>query len=175
MHRHRTVHLGGNFPHIVATKSQMYQSHALISRAAIPIHRITATTSAYPPDPGTPGVPTRSDGRCSSSSSVTCCCKSLTGEAPWLTPDSCGADTAKSRAAAAVPLSPSSSVLPSAWDPSGTALVRAKQGASSVRNLFAGLASVIWHGNRQTTRSGSSEAHALQITCRQYAHWTCPG
>ena len=174
MHRHRTVHLGGNFPHIVATKSQMYQSHALKSRAAIPIQRITATTSAYPPVPGALGVPTSSDGRCSSSSSVTRCCKSFKGEAPWLLPDSRGASTVRSRAAVAVPFS-SPSVLAGAWVPSDAASTQAKREASGVHSLVAGLASVVWHGNRQTTRSGSSEAHALQITCKQYAHWKWPG
>ena len=66
-HLHRTVHLGGSFPKIAATRSQIYHNQAQMSKAAIPTQRIMATMSSYHPDPGALGLPTISDGNLSPS------------------------------------------------------------------------------------------------------------
>ena len=171
---HRTVHLGGGLPKTAITKSQIYQNHAQISKAATLTQRIVATIRAYHPDPGTSGVPTISDGKLSPSRFVTRSWKQVTVAASVPLPVLCSAVPTGSWSAETIPLV-RSPWLSHARSCSDTATLLAELGTSDAcRSLFTGLDSVVWQGNRQAIRSGSSVVHAVQLTCKQYVHWYCP-
>ena len=171
---HRSVHLGGGLPKTAITRSQMYQNHAQMSRAAILTHRIVATIRAYHPDPGALGVPTISDGRFTPSRFETRSWKQATVAASVLLPVLCSAVFTTWRSARFSPLVCSTS-LSHARARSDTATLLAELGTSDIRrSLLSGLDSVLWQGNRQAIRSGSSVVHAAQFTCEQYVHWYIP-
>ena len=164
--------LGGRLPHKATRKSQTVRTHAHKSRVAIVTHRTTATDNGYNPNPGASGVPTFSDGNCSPPSSTTCSCKS--GTRGICSPPVGVLPFRVSRWPLASGLLPTQglpscgSSLTSSRRDSGAATVLAEWATSgALRSLFAGLDSVVWHGDRQATRSGSSAVQSGQFICPQ--------
>ena len=173
---------------MAAPRSQIYQNHAHVSRAASPIQRFMATNDVYLPDPGALGFPTISDGNRSPSRFVTRSCKLATTVSALVGSRFCGTvttDRAPSEGPgltgaagstegslslwpdAAIPLA-SRPPLTDARCTSGIATLLAELRTSEAcRGRFTGLDSVLWQGNRHATRSGSSVVHAAQFTCRQ--------